>query len=131
LFAIALGVALGLAVQLIHSAAIDEFGRGMRLIAGEADLQLVGARDGFDEAIYPVLAARAEVAEASPVLVIQARLPGREDALEIHGVDLFRLARVQPMLLPRAAAAADAADTRFAALQPDNIFLSDEARAHL
>ena len=65
LLAIALGVALGLAVQLIHTAAIDEFGRGMRLIAGEADLQLVGPRDGFDEAIYPVLAARAEVAEAS------------------------------------------------------------------
>ena len=129
LLAIALGVALGLAVQLIHAAAIDEFGRGVRLIAGEVDLQLVGPRDGFDEAIYPLLAARPEVAEASPVLLIQARLPGREDALEIHGVDLFRLARVQPMLLPRAAASA--ADTRFAALQPDNIFLSAEARARL
>ena len=131
LLAIALGVALGLAVQLIHSAAIDEFGRGMRLIAGEADLQLVGPRDGFDEAIYPVLASRPEVAEASPVLVIEARLPGREEALEIYGVDLFRLARVQPMLLPRADAAAGGADTRFAALQPDTIFLSSEAHARL
>ena len=131
LLAIALGVALGLAVQLIHTAAIDEFGRGMRLIAGEADLQLVGPRDGFDEAIYPVLAARAEVAEASPVLVVEARLPGREEALEIYGVDLFRLARVQPMLLPRADAAADGTDTRFAALQAGNIFLSVEAHAHL
>lgn len=131
LLAIGLGVALGLAVQLIHTAAIDEFGRGMRLIAGEADLQLVGPREGFDEAIYPVLAARPEVAEASPVLVIEARLPGREDTLEILGIDLFRLARVQPMLIPRADARAVGGDSRFAALQPDNIFLSEDARAHL
>ncbi len=131
LLAIALGVALGLAVQLIHTAAIDEFGRGMRLIAGEADLQLVGPRDGFDEAVYALLAVRPEVAEASPILVIDARLPGREDTLEIYGVDLFRLARVQPMLLPRADAAAVGADTRFAALQPLKLFLSNEARAQL
>ena len=32
LVAIALGVALGLAVQLIHGAALDEFGRGVRQI---------------------------------------------------------------------------------------------------
>jgi putative ABC transport system permease protein len=44
LLAIALGVALGLAVQLIHTAALDELDRGMRLLSGEADLQVVGPR---------------------------------------------------------------------------------------
>ncbi len=136
LLAIALGVALGLAVQLIHSAALDEFGRGMRLLAGEADLQLVGPREGFDEAIYPVLALRAEVAAASPVLEIEARLPGRGDNLRILGIDLFRLARVQPGLLPRAdeereAAREAGAGRRLAALQPDALFLTDEAHTRL
>ena len=69
LLAIALGVALGLAVQLIHAAALDEFGRGMRLISGEADLQVVGPQSGFDDGLYPQLAQRPEVAEASPLLV--------------------------------------------------------------
>ncbi|AVR88931.1 FtsX-like permease family protein [Thauera aromatica] len=127
LFAIALGVALGLAVQLIHGAALDEFGRGVRLLAGAADLQLVGPREGFDEAIYPVLALRAEIAAASPVLEIEARLPGRSDSLRILGIDLFRLARVQPALLPLA----NESGNHLAALQPDALFVTDEARAQL
>ena len=130
LLAIALGVALGLAVQLIHTAALDEFGRGMRLLAGEADLQLIGPRDGFDEAVYPLLATRPEVALASPVLEVEARLPGRDDSLRILGVDLFRVLRVQPGLVPLAERTGTE-DARFAALQPDKVFLTDDARARL
>ena len=102
--AIALGVALGLAVQLIHAEALNEFGRGMRLLSGEADLQVVGPQAGFDEALYLRLAQLPEIAEASPLLEIEARLPGRERTLRILGVDLFRLVRVTPSLLPVAAA---------------------------
>lgn len=137
LVAIALGVALGLAVQLIHGAALDEFGRGVRLLAGEADLQVVGAREGFDESLYPLLAMRPEVAAASPVLEIEARLPGRDDSLRILGLDLFRVMQVQPGLMPRVVATAgrdvdDAGgDGRLAALQPSNLFLSADARALL
>ena len=101
--AIALGVALGLAVQLIHAEALNEFGRGMRVLSGEADLQVVGPQAGFDEALYLRLAQRPEIAEASPLLEIEARLPGRERNLRILGVDLFRLVRVTPTLLPVAA----------------------------
>ncbi|MDO9597286.1 MAG: FtsX-like permease family protein [Azoarcus sp.] len=124
LFAIALGVALGLAVQLIHGAALDEFGRGMRELAGEADLQVSAGREGFDEQIYLILAQRPEVAEASPVLEIEARLPLKATSLRVIGVDLFRIARVQPALIPLAAEGGD----RFAALQPDTLFLSAAAR---
>ena len=102
--AIALGVALGLAVQLIHAEALNEFGRGMRVLSGEADLQVVGPQAGFDEALYLRLAQRPEIAEASPLLEIEARLPGRNRTLRILGVDLFRIARVTPSLLPMAAA---------------------------
>ena len=129
LLAIALGVALGLAVHLIHGAALDEFGRGMRAVAGKADLQVVGARDGFDEGLFVTLARRPEVAAASPVLEIEARLPGREESLRILGVDLFRVLRVQPGLMPLADGDGD--DLRFAALRPGVVFLSEDAHQRL
>lgn len=127
LLAIALGVALGLAVQLIHAAALDEFGRGSRLLAGEADLQIVGAADGFDEALYFALAQRADIAEASPVLEVDAKLPGHAEPLKLLGIDLFQAALVQPRLLPRPQHGAD----RLAALEEDALFLSAAARHEL
>jgi putative ABC transport system permease protein len=133
LLAIALGVALGLAVQLIHGAALDEFGRGLRVLAGEAELQVVGPRAGFDEALYPLLALRPEVAEASPLLEVEASLPGREASLAILGADLFQLAEVQPALLPEVAddGAAGQREPGLAALRSHNVFLSDAAREAL
>ncbi|MFZ1576073.1 MAG: ABC transporter permease, partial [Chromatiaceae bacterium] len=142
LLAIALGVALGLAVQLIHAAALDEFGRGMRLISGEADLQVVGPQSGFDDGLYPLLAQRPEVAEASPVLEIEARLPDRATTLRILGIDLFRAARVTPSLLPLVegrpgeaipdqGAPTAKGDVRLDALQPDALFASPAAATQL
>ena len=129
LVAIALGVALGLAVQLIHGAALDEFARGLRLVAGEADLQVLGPRGGFDDGIYVALAQRPEIAEASPVLEIDARLPGRDDPLRIFGIDPFRAAYVQTALMPVAEAGmTDERRDALAALAPDALFLSPAAR---
>src|SRR6202521_4847250 len=54
--AIALGVALGYAVQLITGAAVNELALGVQFLSGEADLQVRGPRGGFDEGIYPELA---------------------------------------------------------------------------
>lgn len=127
LVAIVLGVALGMAVQAVHEAALSEFGRGLRTLAGEADLQVIGARGGFDEQLYAVLAARPEVAEASPLVEVEARLAGRDETLKLLGVDVFALARVSPLLLPRAAEGAD----RFATLSDDGIFVSAAAQAAL
>jgi len=123
LLAIALGVALGLAVQLIHDAALGEFGRGIRQLAGGADLQVIGPRTGFDEQLYFQLAQRAEVATASPVVEVDARMPGREGTLRILGIDVFRLAGIQPELMP----SAEGNDT-FATLRPEAVFLSAAAR---
>ncbi|MBI1907139.1 MAG: FtsX-like permease family protein [Rhodocyclales bacterium] len=131
LLAIALGVALGLAVHLIQGAALDEFGRGMRLVSGQADLQVLGPRAGFDEALYVRLAQHPDVAEASPVLEIEARLPGRDMTLRILGLDVFRAARVSPTLLPLVEDLPSQGDTRFAALREDALFLSSAARAAL
>ena len=126
LMAIVLGVALGMAVQAVHEAALSEFGRGLRSLAGQADLQVVGPRGGFDEGLYAQLAARPEVADASPVVEVEVevKLAGREDTLTLLGVDVFALARVTPLLLPRA----DEGGERFAVLADDGIFVSAAVR---
>lgn len=121
LAAIVLGVALGMAVQVVHESALGEFGRGLRTLSGQADLQVVGPRGGFDEAVYARLALRPDIAAASPVLEVEARLAGRDDSLTVLGVDIFSLAQVSPRLLPRAADGGD----RLAALADDAVFLAE------
>ncbi len=125
--AIVLGVALGMAVHAVHEAALSEFGRGMRAMAGEADLQVAGPRSGFDENLYALLAARPEVMDASPVVEVEAKLAGRDETLKLLGVDVLALSRVTPALLPRATAATD----RFASLSDDALFLSAAAQEAL
>ena len=49
--AIALGVALGYAVQLINGAAVTELEQGVHTLSGDADLEVRGPRSGFDEAL--------------------------------------------------------------------------------
>ena len=71
--AIALGVALGYAVQLITQSAQNELALGVRTLSGDADLQVRGPRSGFDESLYPELSRLPEVAVASPVVEIDAK----------------------------------------------------------
>lgn len=129
--AIVLGVALGMAVQAVHEAALSEFSRGLRAMAGEADMQVLGPRGGFDENLYAQLAARREVAEASPVVEVQAKVAGREETLQVLGVDVFTLARVTPAMLPRVVEIPEAAEGsgRFATLADDTLFLSAAAQS--
>src|ERR1700731_3274402 len=79
---IALGVALGYAVQLINSAAFNEFSAAAKSLSGEADLQVRGAQPHFDESWYPRLATEPGVALASPVLDLDATVPGQGAALK-------------------------------------------------
>jgi putative ABC transport system permease protein len=118
--AIALGVALGYAVQLITGAAVNELAQGVQLLSGDADLQLRGPRGGFDEAIYPRLARLPEVAAASPVIEVDAKLASRDDALRIVGLDAFRAAAVEPRLLAQTV-------DRLDLLRQDRLFLAPAA----
>ena len=132
LVAIILGVSLGMAVQAVHEAALDEFGRGLRSLAGTADLQVVGPRGGFDENLYGVVAGRAEIAAASPVLEIDVGLVGRDEKLPLLGVDVFALAQVTPALLPRPVSTESLTPAdRFATLAQDTVFLSSAAQQAL
>ncbi len=131
--AIVLGIALGMAVQAVNQAALAELGRGMRAMAGAADLQVVGPRGGFDEGLYAVLAGRAEVAQASPVVEVRTERIGSTDALRILGVDLFAMGAVTPALMPRPADLADRPEggARLVALAEDSLFLSAAAQTAL
>ncbi|MGQ9659408.1 MAG: FtsX-like permease family protein [Thermochromatium sp.] len=131
--AIVLGVALGVAVQLVNQAAIAEFGRGLRTLAGAADLQVVGPRTGFDESLYAQLAARPEVAQASPVLEVRTERIGSTETLDILGVDLFAAATVTPALVARPAEIKGhtAPESRLRVLAEDALFLSPAAQTAL
>jgi len=122
--AIAVGVALGYAVQLVNRAAIDELERATASLSGEAELTARGPRAGFDEKVYPMLASRPEVRDASPSVEVEARVVGSEDALRVIGIDIFRAAAVQPALLAREIGADE---DRLEVLRADALFLSPGA----
>lgn len=105
--AVALGVALALAVQVIHDAALAELGRGVRSLAGAADFQVVGPRDGFPETLLDEILALPEVAEASPVVEVEARRLDGAGSLRVVGLDPFRAVAIAPALLPRPVKGAD------------------------
>jgi putative ABC transport system permease protein len=97
--AIALGVALGGAVFLVNSAALDEFDQATRRLVGSADLIIRGPPEGFDQALFVRLAQLPAVSAASPVLELQVTLPGQQAPLQVLGLDPFRAAALQPALL--------------------------------
>ena len=122
--AIAFGVALGYAVEIINRAAVNELTAGVATLSGRADLQVRGPRTGFDEAVYPLLARVPGVAVASPVVEVTATLRDRAEPLTIVGVDVFRAAAINPALV------GDTRD-RLDTLRGDTLFLSAAAAAWL
>ncbi|MFC0401270.1 FtsX-like permease family protein [Paraburkholderia rhizosphaerae] len=124
--AIAAGVAMGYAVQLINGAALTELASTVNSLMGNADLEIRGPRTGFDESLYPRIARLADVAAASPVVEVDARIAGRGDVLKLLGVDVFHAGRVTPDLVGRVD---NASADRLNLLAPDTVFLSPAALA--
>jgi putative ABC transport system permease protein len=124
--AIAVGVAMGFAIHLINAAAFNEFSAAIKSLSGQADVQVAGREALFDEAIYPRLAQRAGVAVASPLLELDAGVPGARGALKIIGIDPFRAGAVSPDLL-----GIPAEGRPFDMLADDAVFLSPAAMAWL
>ncbi|MDQ9171421.1 FtsX-like permease family protein [Oxalobacteraceae bacterium R-40] len=120
--AIAVGVALAFAIHLINAAAFNEFSAAAKSLSGQSDLQLRGAQPTFDESLYPSLAQRQGVEVASPVLEINAGVPGQDDPLKILALDVFRGAAISPDLI-----GVPAEERPFDALMDDSIFLSPAA----
>ncbi len=125
LIAIALGVALGYAVQLVNRSAVQEFEQAVRSLSGAADFNVRADRSGLDEAWYARIARLPEVALASPVIEADAKFIGQREPLPLLGLDVLRATRLVPGLL-----ADDTIDT-LDTLRPDTIFLSAAAAAGL
>lgn len=123
--AIALGVALGVAVHIVNHSALAEFDAALRNLSGEADLIVRGPRAGFDEALYPRIAAAPGVRFASPAVEVTAALADRDDTLRIVGLDPFRALQVQSQL------AAALAPHIAALFDADSIVLSQAAADQL
>ncbi len=123
--AIALGVALGAAVYLVNTAALNEFGLATKRLVGEADVVVRGPREGFEEGLFTELARDPAVGVASPVLELEAALPGRRETLKVLGLDPFRAAALQAALI------GDLAGSVFDLFRVDGIFLSSSAAQQL
>ena len=124
--AIAVGVALGYAVHLINTSALNEFSSAVRAVTGQADASITGTREGFDERLFQRVVTQSGVELASPVLELDVPVLGTEEnrppLLPIVGLDIFRAAALSQTLLP---VPADDAG-RFSMLG-DGIFLSPAA----
>ncbi|HEY2678249.1 MAG TPA: FtsX-like permease family protein [Steroidobacteraceae bacterium] len=125
LLALALGVALGSAVFLVNTSALNEFGLATKRLVGEADVVIRGPREGFDERLFVDLAGSSSVSSLSPVLELDAALNGHQGTLKILGLDPFRAAALQPALI------GDVGDGIFQLFEPDVIYLSSSAAQEL
>lgn len=138
--AVMLGVALAFAVHVINASALDEFARGMRSVAGQADVQVQGRGVAFiDEALYGRMARHPDVQSASPVIEINtyallpqvhsdgAALGSSKLPIRVLGVDALQVASMTPEVMPLPDSQAD----RMEVFAPDAVFLNTAARAAL
>ncbi len=128
---IALGVALGGAVHTVHTSALAEIGRSARALAGAADLEVRGPRNGFDERLFATIARRPEVRVASPVVEVDAVVAGsRNQPLRVLGIDPLRAVRLQPAFIAGGAAGGALPDAT-TLLDEKSAWLSPAAAARL
>ncbi len=128
--AVMLGVALAFSVHLINASALDEFASAVRSIGGQPDLELRAAQGSFDEKLYALVAAKPQVALASPVLELSTyALSDKSERvlLRVVGVDALLVAGVAPALMPRPVGQTD----RLALFAPEAVFLNANAASRL
>ncbi|WP_152047538.1 FtsX-like permease family protein [Aureimonas psammosilenae] len=124
--AIAVGVALGFAVHLVNGSALASFDTAVRSVNGAADLSVrAPSALGLDEALYPNVLRSPGVANASPVVSLDASAGNARFTL--LGLDVIRAAAVSPSLIGRRAIGPDAGET--SVFQGDALYLSRSALA--
>jgi putative ABC transport system permease protein len=131
--AVALGVALAFAVQLINASALSEFSAAVHAASGAPDFS-VRPRDGMlAEDLYPRLAMAPGVAQASPVIDLSVSLHGADgQAHPAHllGLDAFVSPWISPgwLVQPESASGTASPGTPLSALDPDVVYLNAAAR---
>ena len=139
--AVALGVALAFAVQLINASALSEFETAVHAASGAPDFS-VRPRDGvLPEDLYARVALAPGVAQASPVIDLSVGLLGADrqpHPAQLLGLDAFVAPWISPgwLVQPEAATASGSTaeaspGTSLAALDPDLVYVNAAARALL
>lgn len=103
ILAIALGVALGFAIDLINTAALNDFSRAMKSVQGEPDA-MIAPRDSAANvplSIVNQIARDPAVLVAAPVIELRVRIDGSADAIRLIGLDVLTAPAVMPDVLPR------------------------------
>ncbi len=87
---VALGVAVALAIRLANDGVLATFQNSLDHVAGKTQLEVSAGESGFDETLFPAVAAAPGVASAAPIL--QALMPvrgERQETLLVLGVDVL------------------------------------------
>ncbi|HEX4141517.1 MAG TPA: FtsX-like permease family protein [Candidatus Methylacidiphilales bacterium] len=87
---IALGVTVFLAVQIINHSALESFRASIDIVAGKADLEVIGDGLRFDERAWPIVDNDPDIIAATPTVEDVASLtdyPG--EYLQLLGIDIF------------------------------------------
>jgi putative ABC transport system permease protein len=96
-FTVALGIGLAVAIHTVNRSALNEFGRALDLINGQASAQLIMPTGDFPDTLYDAVAAR------QAELGIRAISPVFErttQSIRVLGLDIFQAGRVTPALMP-------------------------------
>ncbi len=99
MLAIAVGVALGLAVNLVNQAALAEMQQAFRAVAGVADVRIEGVNRSISETLYGTIGRHPQVAAIAPIIELEVAVAGRREPLRVVGLDPFASAQFTPQLL--------------------------------
>jgi putative ABC transport system permease protein len=97
IFAVALGVALGLAIHLVNRSALAEFSDAIALVNGQAHRQIVAANGSFDELVFEEVAVIDGVSVTSPIIETTASIDTAR--IRLIGLDVFKAAEITPELV--------------------------------
>ena len=138
--AVAVGITLATAIFTVNRSALSEFQQAIDTVNGEVSLQIVGRAGMFDDQVFDALlavAGKAGIDAASPVVVIEGTLAGRQalsagrqrERLTVLGLDVFRAGPATPALIPQVdAAIGEAGGAGSMLFADDAIFLSAAAQ---
>ena len=106
MLAIALGVALGFAIDLINTAALNDFSRAMKSVQGEPDA-VIASRDSAASVpltVVNLVARDPAVLVVAPVIEVRVRIDNESATIRLIGLDVLSAPAVMPDLLPRQSA---------------------------
>jgi putative ABC transport system permease protein len=89
-FGIALGVTVFLSIQIINHSALESFRASVDIVAGRADLEIIGDGLRFDENAWRTVVDDPDITAATPTVEDVASLPDYPgEYLQVLGVDIF------------------------------------------